>query len=166
MQFLLLAQYIQSVIASNNKGYTIVELLVVIAIMGLVLGIVVKSFSSFKNNQALQRDTELIVEVLNQARNQTISSKNLSQYGVHFASSTVTVFSGTSYSSGASDNQNYSLNSSDTVLSLSLTGASVDIIFSRLSGEALQTGTVTVFSPGLSQTKTVTIYSTGVIESQ
>ncbi len=150
----------------KDSGYTLVELLIVLTISALLLGIITTSFFSFRKNQALQKDTELIVELLNQARNQTISSKNLSQYGVHFASSTVTVFTGTSYSSGDTSNQNYSLNSSDTVLSLSLTGGSTDVVFSRLNGEALQTGTVVISSPGLSQTKTVTIYSTGVIESQ
>lgn len=150
----------------NNKGVTVAELLIAIAILGILSGIVINSLVSFRKNQALQKDTELVVELLNQARNQTISTKNLSQYGVHFTSTTVTIFTGPTYSNGATGNQVFTLNSTDTILSITLTGGGSDVIFNRLTGETSQNGTIVVSSPGITETKTVTIYKTGVIESQ
>lgn len=150
----------------NKRGFSAIELIIVLSIFGILAVIILSGLVNFRKHHALARDTELVVELLNQARNQTISSKNLTQYGVHFASTTVTVFTGGTFSAGATDNQNYPLNSTDTVLSLSITGGGVNVVFARLTGETSQSGTIVVSSPGLSETKTVTIYKTGVIESQ
>ena len=128
------------------SGFSMLELFIVLAIITLLCGIVIATFIDFRKNQALSKDTETIVEVLNQARNQTISSKNQSAYGVHFASSVVTLFTGGTYSAGASDNQNFSLNSADTVLTISLTGGGSNVVFTRISGETTQNGTITVSS--------------------
>ncbi len=149
----------------NNRGFTAIEILLVVVIMTILSTIVISTFISFRKNQSLQRDTELIVETLNQARNQTISSKNLVEYGVHFASTSITIFTGATYSAGASGNQVYNLNPADTIITLGLNGGGSSVVFKRLTGETSQNGTVVVSSSGLSQTKTVTIYGTGVIES-
>lgn len=150
----------------NNLGFTILELFIVLGIIFLLVSLVLSGLIGFKKDQALQKDTELIIELLNQARNQTISSKNQSEYGVHFSQSTATIFKGTSYSAGSSDNQNYPLNSTDTIITISLNGGGTDVVFNRLSGETAQAGTVVLSSPGINQIKTVTIYGTGVIDSQ
>lgn len=155
--------------ASNrikNQGVTAVELLITLSILAILGMVVFSSLLGFRKNQALQKDTELVVELLSEARNQTISSKNLTHYGVHFASSTVTVFPGSIYSAGNPNNSSYNLNTADTVIAVSLTGGGVDVVFDRLTGQTSMDGTVVVSSPGLSQTKTVTIFKTGVVQSQ
>ena len=148
-----------------KSGFTILELAIVIAIMATLSAIIISTFISFRKNQALEKDTEIVVQVLEQARNQTLSSKNSSVYGVHFTAPKITLFKGSSYVANDSNNQDFVLSSTDTILTISLTGAGVDVIFNRLTGETSQDGTVTVSSPGLSRTKTVTIYKTGVVES-
>jgi prepilin-type N-terminal cleavage/methylation domain-containing protein len=147
-----------------KRGFTLIEILVVIVIMAILVTIVLSVFPKFNKSQALDKDAETIVQILRQARSQTLSSKNATQYGVHFGSSAATLFSGSTYSSSASDNQVFTLQTSDLIVSTGLTGGGSDVIFIRLSGETSQYGTITVSSPTLSTTRTVTIYKTGVIQ--
>ncbi len=148
----------------KQRGFSAGELIVVVAVMALISVIIMSGFISFRKNQALVLDTSTIIETLRQARNQTLSSKNSSTYGVHFASSKITLFTGSTYSSGSGSNQDFILSSTDTILTISLSGGGSDVVFQKLSGETAQNGTVTVSSPSSSQTKTVTIYKTGVVE--
>jgi type II secretion system protein H len=148
----------------RRAGFSLIEILIVIAIIGLVMAIVLLSFNSLKSSQTLDKDAELVVQVLRQARSQTLASQNASSYGVHFASSTITLFAGTSYSAGDTSNQNFNLNASDTVIGLSLAGSSTNVVFSRLSGEAIQDGTITLSSLATNRTRIITVYKTGLIE--
>ncbi len=148
-----------------KRGFTIIELLIVISVTILLSGIVLSSLIGFRKNQALEKDTEIVVQLLNQARNQTISSKGAIAYGVHFTAPQVVLFRGASFVSGSSTNQVTNLTSTDTILTIILAGGGTDVIFQRLTGETTQNGTVVISSPGISRTKTVTIYKTGVVDS-
>jgi prepilin-type N-terminal cleavage/methylation domain-containing protein len=147
-----------------KKGFTLIEALIVIAILGVMVSVSVVAFKTFKTSQGLDKDTELVIETLQQARTQTLSSQNASQYGVHFASSTVTLFTGNSYSAVASTNLVYPFYSADTVLSTSLAGGGADVVFARLTGETTQNGTITIASSATTTYRTVTIYKTGLVE--
>lgn len=149
---------------NKNLGFTILELLISLSVMAIVIVIVMTAFISFRKSHALVSDTDTVIEVLRQARNQTLSSKNSSVYGVHFAASKITLFAGGTYSSGSGTNQDFFLNATDTILTISLAGGGSDVVFQRLSGETAQNGTITISSPSTSQSKVVTIYKTGVVE--
>ncbi len=126
----------------------------------------VSSFSLFNKSEALDKDTDAVVESLEEARSLTLSSQAASQYGVHFGTQKITIFTGTTYSSTSPSNKDISLATTDTILTISLTGGGSDVVFKRLTGETTQNGTVVISSPTTSKTRTVTIYKTGVIESQ
>jgi Tfp pilus assembly protein FimT len=147
------------------KGFTTIELLSVLCILFILTFIGLNMFISFRQNQSLQKDTETIVEVLAEAHSQTLSSKNASQYGVHVDTQKVTLFLGNSYNAGNATNKEFSLSASDIVLTTNFSDGGNDIVFQRLTGEAVQSGTITVSVPSTSQIKTVTIYKTGVIET-
>ncbi len=149
---------------TNQRGFSAGELIVVLGVMFLVAGIILSSFVTFRKNQALVMDTDTVVEVLRQARNQTLSSKDSSVYGVHFASTKITLFTGNAYSSGSGSNQDFVLSSTDTILTISLSGGGSDIVFQRLTGETAQNGTIKVSSSGSTASTTVTIYKTGLVE--
>jgi len=149
-----------------SKGFTLLEVLVVLAIIGLLVVILTTSFNSFNKNQSLQKDTENIVAVLKQARNQTLASKNSNSYGVHFASSTITLFVGNVYDQNSLTNEITYLNQNNLISGLSLYGASTSVVFQKLTGETGQYGTINITSGGTSDTKVVTIYKTGLVESQ
>ena len=149
-----------------KKGLTLVEILVVIAIMSILVSIFLSSFTNLRGNQAIIKNTETVVAVLRQARNQTLSSKNSSVYGVHFSTSTITLFTGGIYSAESLTNQDFPFPAGDSVLTTTIVGGGKDVVFNRLTGETSHTGTVVISSPRLSLTKTVTIYKTGLVESQ
>ncbi len=149
-----------------KKGFTVVELLVILGVLILLVSIFLSTFVQFRKHQSLLMDTDTIVGVLRQARNQTLSSQNSVNYGVHITAPTVTLFVGPSYSAGAGNNQVFSLSSTDTIVNVALTGGGSDVIFNRLSGETAQNGSITVSSPGIPENKTVTIYKTGLVDSQ
>jgi len=149
----------------NKSGFTLVELLVTLAIISILAVVIFNALSNFRKNQALTMDTETVVEILRQARNQTLTSKNSSVYGVHFASPDITIFTGAVYDPNSTTNIKFVLSSTDTILSVNLNGAGSDVIFKRLTGETDQYGTVVISSPQISKTKTVTIYKTGLVEN-
>ena len=153
---------------NNNykKGFTLVEVLIVLGILAILSVIIFSTFIEFRKNQALVMDTDTVVEVLRQARNQTLLSKASSVYGVHFTSSKITLFTGENYVENTATNQDFTLNSTDTILTISIVPAGVDVVFNRLTGETVNSGTITVSLSGGLKSKTVTIYKTGLIESQ
>lgn len=122
------------------------------------------TFVAFRKNAALNKDTETVIETLRQARSETLSSQNASQYGVHISATKITVFTGSTYSPSDSTNRDFLLSPMDTIVTIDLVGGGSDVIFNRLTGETSQSGTVVISSPTTSKTKTVTIYKTGLVE--
>ncbi len=149
----------------TKRGFTLIELLIVIGVTVLLCAIILSTLIGFRKNQALEKDTEIVIQLLNQARAQTVSSKGATVYGVHFTAPQVVLFTGSTYVSGSITNQVVDLTSTDTILTISLAGGGSDVIFQRLTGQTSQNGTVVISSPGISRTKTVTIYKTGVVDS-
>lgn len=150
----------------KNRGFSFVEIMIVIGIIVLVAGIILSGFVSFRKSQTLVLDTQAIISALNQARNQTLLSKDSSVYGVHFTSNTATIFTGSTYSSNSPSNENINLYTPDISITSTLSGGGSDVVFNRLTGETSKNGTITINSPSFNQTKTVTIYKTGLIDSQ
>ena len=152
-------------IRKYETGFTTIELLMALGILALLITIVFSISVDVRKSQALQKDTETIVEILREARSDTLSSQSDTNYGVRFASSTITIFPGSSYSSGNPLNRIFELNASDTILTITLTGGGSNVVFNRLTGETSQNGAVVVSSPTTSKTKTVTIYKTGLVSA-
>jgi type II secretory pathway pseudopilin PulG len=145
-----------------NNGFTVTETLIVIAIMIVLITVTLAVFSSFKNYEALNKDAQMVIETIRQAKNLTLNSKNSSQYGVHFESGSLTLFVGSTYTAGTTTNQVYSFNPSVTATT-SLSGG-VNIVFKRLTGETDNNGTITLSSAFSTTTKTITVYKTGLAE--
>lgn len=152
---------------SHKKGYTLMEIVVVITIMMILLVLTIESFNKLGAIRALDTDTQGIVLELAKARSQTLASKDEMQYGIHFASSSVTRFQGPTYIAGSSSSTITYFNPSVMISAISLTGGATDLVFDRLTGKTSNSGTITVTLSGkLSSTKTITVYSTGIAEIQ
>lgn len=151
---------------ARSQGLTLAEILIALAIISIISALMLGAFASYRGNQGLSKDTEMVVEVLRQARVQTLVSKNASPYGVHFATSSIVLFAGTSYSPGLSSNVTFELMSPRAAISTSLLGGGSDVVFDRLTGETSQSGSVTLSSSAASTTKTIVIYKTGTIDWQ
>ena len=149
-----------------KKGFTLSEVLVVLGMLSVISVVVFSIFITFRKSQSLDLDVETIVETLNQARSQTLSSYNGSVYGVHFIYPKIILFTGNTYSANDSLNKEILLNASNVTLTTSLVGGGSDVIFNRLTGSTAQSGTIVLSAPSISKTKTINIYSTGLIETQ
>src|SRR3989338_6528763 len=142
-----------------KQGITTVELLIVIVVLGIIFSIVFPQFSKIKENQVLKNGVADVLSSINKARSQTLSSLNSSEYGVHFQSDRVIIFKGTSFDSGAGDNETINIISPATISTITILGGGEDIYFNRFSGTPSTTGSVAVSSANFS--KTIVISATG-----
>ncbi len=151
----------------SSRGYTLVEFLVVIAILVLIATLTFKTYISFKGSKTLEAAVSLVLAELKEARSLSINGKNGNEWGVHVASTSVTLFEGSTYNASASSNIVSAIDSSVQISAISLYGGSADVVFSRLKGTTQSTGTITLsLVASTTQTKTVRIYATGLSQKQ
>jgi prepilin-type N-terminal cleavage/methylation domain-containing protein len=151
--------------AAYNKGITLIEIIVALSIVAIVASIVLFSLTDFKKKQALEKSRSLIVSAISEARSKSVSSVNMSDYGIHIETNQLVLYKG-SYVAGGAGNKEYNLDIDTQISSILLSGGSSDVLFKRLTGEASQSGTIIVsLKNDSTQNKTITIYSTGLIES-
>lgn len=149
-----------------KRGITIIEITIVVLILGVLLTVILPQFSKIKENQVIKAAVADTLSSIDKARSQTLSSLNSSEYGVHFQSDKVIIFTGKVFSSGASSNETVNIISPARISNVTLGGVSStsgDMYFNRLSGAPSTTGTVTISSTSFS--KTVTISATGASSS-
>ena len=143
------------------------ELVVVIGIICIIGAIVFPKLNNFQQQQDMKNTSEDIISLLNEARNNTISSKDSNTYGVHFQSDRAILFSGSSFNSFSSDNKQINFESSvriPTTGGINLGGGS-DVIFKRITGETTQSGTIIIqLVQHKDQQRIITIYKTGIID--
>ncbi len=151
-----------------KSGFTIIELTVVIAIVSIVLSVVISNFSTVVNKSDLNSGFQEFANVVRLAQNKTLSSENISQFGVYLNTSVsphkYILFKGATYASrDTSYDQAFSLPPSTEFYSINLSGGN-EVVFSKLTGSALPSGNVSVRSKvDTSQVSTVYISASGTI---
>lgn len=131
-------------LTENKKGFTLMELLVVIAVMALIGSIIWGGLSSYRDVQALQSTTDVIVATLGEARSRAISSVEAIQYGVHFEEKSIVLFEGNQYSPASASNTTTVLSNAISVSSSGLTSSSTEIIFEKITGKGSASGQIKV----------------------
>ncbi len=157
--------FLKNSLRENREGFTLLEIMIVIVIMMIVVTFIWSSFSKINKSQIIDKEIREVASMANDARQRTIFSKNDSVYGIHFESNKVVLFKGGTYSSSSADNEVKSLNSLVGISSITLSGGGSDIVFSRLTGASVKSGTVTFLlnvSPGTM--KNLIISNTGIVE--
>lgn len=150
---------------NKKSGFTLAETLMVVAMTVMVSAIMFFSFASYGSNEAISKDQGRVVSVLEKARAMTLDSYKSAQYGVHFATSTVTIFTGSTYNVSSSTNIVLTLNPKVKIKTVALSGGGSNIIFNRLSGETNQMGTTTLsLVADSTTTRTITVFATGLIQ--
>ena len=151
----------------GNKGFTILEILLALFILTLAVTVVTFSFSKLNSKHALDKSATLVVSILDEARSLTLSSKDNSQYGVHFEDSRLVLFKGPTYSTSDVSNIATELNFLVGLRVITLSGGGTSVVFKRLTGSTDQAGTLELFLKATPETfRTVTVSSTGIIESE
>ncbi|MBX4215436.1 prepilin-type N-terminal cleavage/methylation domain-containing protein [Candidatus Parcubacteria bacterium] len=148
--------------APYRRGVSAIELLIAVLLLGVLLAIAVGPFAAFRESQAVSGGAAQLVSFLDRARSAALSGKDASAHGVHFEASRAVLFKGTSYSEGASGNEELLFDTSSIITTIA--GGGNDIVFNALSGETQNYGTVTVRSKGdPAKEKIITISQSGVI---
>lgn len=147
----------------KNRGFTVIELLASISIIVVLATIVFGSINSFRNSKALQIVSEDILSLLDEARNNTLSSKNNYAYGVHFELAKIVLFQAPTYSDLNATNKTIEIDSAVQIYGIALVGGGSDVIFQKLTGKTSQNGTITIrLKSNNSKTKTVKIEGSGI----
>lgn len=154
------------IIPGMRSGFTLVEMLVVLVLLAIVFQISITSFFSITKQQNLDKDVETAYSYLLRARNQTINGEGNSVYGVHFASSSVSLFKGSTYSV-ASTTASFSFANKSYLSSINLTGGTYDVYFQKITGQPSATGTL-IYKIGSISTaqKTLNVHASGLVEVQ
>jgi prepilin-type N-terminal cleavage/methylation domain-containing protein len=126
-----------------KKGFTLIELMFVVAIAGILTAIVTNSFNTARIRKEQGGIVHGIASHLEKQKGDTQAGKGGSAYGVKFASSTYTLYKGVTYSPSATTNQAITIDT-DFSISESISNTSNVIYFSRLTGGANETATITV----------------------
>ena len=127
-----------------RHGVTLIELLVVIGILLLLYSIMVSALRTTNASAALDTETLKVSMELKESRSLTLSSKNANQFGVHLASSSVTIFEGALFVAGSATNTVMLLNPQTQISSIALSGGGSDVVFERLTGKTSTGGTIRI----------------------
>jgi prepilin-type N-terminal cleavage/methylation domain-containing protein len=154
----------------KQKGFSLIEILLVISIIFIIASIASPNLSEFKKQQTLKNTTADIVSLLNEARNNTIASKNSTTYGVRFWEDKAILFIGTSYIDSSDNIQvnfdSYVKISEDDGLNLN-NSFNNEVVFSRLTGDTINYGTIKVeLVSDSSRYKIISINNIGIISVQ
>lgn len=145
------------------RGYTAVEVVIVLAIFAGLVTVTATTFTSIRNTQSLKVASQDVWLALRSAKSATLSSENDMVYGVRIESGEAIRFAGSSYTAGTSTNVAYPFPGGVTATT-SLSGGTQDIIFTRLTGETLATGTITLIESRSGATSSMRVTQTGLVE--
>ena len=65
---------------TKGKGFSLVEIIVAVAVLAVIAALTANAFSSFYKNMALNSAVEQAISVLQEARSNTLSGKDSSQW--------------------------------------------------------------------------------------
>ena len=147
----------------TNLGFSFVEVLVAVAVIAMIATISAASFKNFSRSSALKVASEEVYSAFTSARNETLASSGGTVFGVHIGTSSVTRFTGSTYSVGDTTNRTYTFESGVTATS-SFISDGIDIVFSRLTGRPSASGTIFLITESGDATTTMHIYDSGLIE--
>jgi prepilin-type N-terminal cleavage/methylation domain-containing protein len=146
-----------SMVKCSQRGFTALEILIVIAILGILVAVIFPPLINFRRSSVLNVETQEMVTLINKARLSSMSSKGDVQYGVHFATTSITIFQGATYVFGATGNEEH-------VFDPTVNGGGTDVLFQRITGATDQNATTTLsVVANTSASSTVVVRSSGVV---
>lgn len=140
------------------------ELLMVIVIFSIIMSVTFYFFGGFGKKEALEKDVAGLTAFIRNARLLSVTSKNASPFGVHFQVDKVVLFEGNTYVAGGANEKIMAFSPKVYLYGYSLNTGGSDIIFTRLTGNTSNFGTVTLSLKDNSASTTITILKTGVIQ--
>ena len=141
---------------STTEGFSFIELILVVSLV-LLLGLMSSGFAvRFLTQNAVANVGDQLVNDFRTAQMNAMMGKQNSNWGVNYASNTITLYKGSSFATRTTSfDQTFSVNSGVTISGLS------DLNFARMTGLPGSTPTITITGSG--ETKTITVNSQGVV---
>jgi len=148
----------------HSSGFTLLETLMVVTLALILSTVSIAALNQFGNRSGHLEAAQIILGALEEAHARTLASQNDTTYGVHFETTQIVVFEGTTYTASDTTNEVFPLPPKTNITNISLGGDS-DVVFERLSGSASTSGTITVtLISDISRSMTLTIYESGLTE--
>ncbi|HEA84433.1 MAG TPA: hypothetical protein ENI04_00395 [Candidatus Wildermuthbacteria bacterium] len=149
------------------RGTSLLEVIIGVAVLFILVAIALPSSSTQKTTD-IQVGTQQIVSTLSLARSRTTASESASQHGVFFdaASNAYTLFEGSDYASrNIAEDEVFELARSVEISSVSFGGGD-EVVFERIYGSTLQSGSVTIqLISDSSVTATILVAASGQVDT-
>jgi prepilin-type N-terminal cleavage/methylation domain-containing protein len=123
----------------RQSGFTLLEMALVVAILAIILGVSAPVYMALSNGSQLDAATGILAQDLYQAQINSRSGAADSQWGVAVNGQDIVLFSGSSYAT-----RNTANDSTYTVPSVVSIGGSSQIVYSKLYGLPVSTGSFTL----------------------
>lgn len=149
---------------TGETGFSLIELLIAVAIIAVIAILIATPLYQAQKRQALNAAVDDVLELIKEARGNTLAARDDSVFGVHFETERAVLFKGSTFTEGAADNKEVELDSRVEISEIDLAGGSDDVIFRRLSGETKESGTVVISLIDDSASSTIRIRASGVVE--
>lgn len=150
-----------------RRGFTLVELLVTAALIVVIGVVALVNLGGKRNDTNVVAAAQQVATLLRQAQSDSMAQEGDVSWGVHFANSTNTtpfyaLFSG-SYATGTIVGR-YHLPATVAYRTSTLaSGATLDIIFSQVSGAASASTSIGLYMPNTAFSSTISVASTGAV---
>ncbi|MCD4760755.1 prepilin-type N-terminal cleavage/methylation domain-containing protein [bacterium] len=154
----------------KGAGFTIMELLIVMAILSLAASMSAISYNNWQNHVQLINAKDEIRSALIRTQQLATAAAKENSWGVHFTTSTYTMFKGNFYNESDPDNYTWTITSANIVTPYALLsdgagGYGPDVVFAKFTGLTSNTGTISIISPSDPMAiKTISIQSAGKID--
>ncbi|KKQ96032.1 MAG: hypothetical protein UT42_C0030G0002 [Candidatus Falkowbacteria bacterium GW2011_GWA2_39_24] len=126
-----------------SKAFTFIETLIVISIIVLIIALTIPAFRYFQTESTLNNNAQEIISALRLAQSKTIASEARDNWGVYFNAGSYVLFKGTSFSAREPVyDKTYELSKKAEIYEIDLIGGGSEIVFERISGAALDYGSI------------------------
>jgi len=124
-------------IQNSSEGFTLIEILISLGIFGFITGLGLFVSLDFYKSYTLNSERILLVSLLVNARNYSITNINESRHGIYLKTDEYVIFQGDSYAS-----RNPIYDESFKVNSLITNTGLTEILFDQLTGQPNVTGNI------------------------
>lgn len=127
----------------HRKGFTFAEVLACLAILMVIGYFGFQHLVSMRDTTELSALTQALLFHLEEAKGNALTGKGGEDHGIHFAEDSYTLFEGSDYDAEDEANVVYEISGG---MSISTTLSNEAIVFSRITGAAGETATITIES--------------------
>lgn len=146
-----------------------IELLIVISVTSLIISMGFNGYKTWHKKILLIDTHDTIKSALVRTQQLATAAAGSNSWGMHFTTSSYTIFSGDTYDQSDVNNKTWILNgieiqNSETIFSDAFGVYGPDVIFSKFDGEANNTGTISIIlSIDNSYNKNIEVKSSGQV---